>query len=163
MTAKREYMSWENAVDEAIYVLGGADCVGDISGNLKHGIARHWSNPNNRLLPNVENAYRVGQACLTAGHHRDPFLHKYIQMSLSEALPAIPAEPLEKIADLTIAVGEVAKVVKNAQCPNGPGGADHTSDEDDQILKSIHEARAELNALESSVKANQHPQLKVMS
>lgn len=75
--------------------------------------------------------------------------------------PHAPVHPLERLADVTAEIGDVAAAVRGACSAEGPAGRAITAAEGATVLDEIRVARAALDAIERDVLAATVPAVRI--
>ena len=82
---------------------------------------------------------------------------------LGGAPPHAPVHPLERLADVTAEIGDVASALRGACSADGPAGRAITAAEAATVLEEIRSARAAIDAIERDVLAATAPAVRVVA
>lgn len=111
----RHPISWAGALDRLIGRLGVAVCA-EIVGKSE-SLVRKWADPDCHELPSVEQAYQLDAGWMRAGMMGAPccevLQHRLDQVEAT-AHP-VPVAPLERLAEISAEVGELASAVLRAE------------------------------------------------
>lgn len=111
----RHPVSWAGALDRLIGRLGVAVCA-ELVGKSE-SLVRKWADPDCHELPSIEQAYLLDAGWMRAGVMGAPFCEvlgdRLAQVDAKKC--PIPPPPLERLAEITREIGELAAAVLHAQ------------------------------------------------
>ena len=142
----RNVTSYDGALTRIMGVLTDEAC-GNVVGKSA-SLIRKWADPDNDTLPNLEQAEALDVAYVAHTGQEAPIASVYVERVDRAVGPGhVSANPLVRMTEIIEGIGEVARVVRAATCPDGPGGKTLTPNERTGIAKAADKARADIYAL----------------
>jgi hypothetical protein len=157
MTHRRMPGSVEAALIETLHELSEAE-VRRATGKSLSTFYRA-SNPQLDAGLHLVDAAALDAALIARGHTPKLMaigrrMKEQVLAELGGAPPHAPVHPLERLADVTAEIGDVAAALRGACSAEGPSGRTITAAEGATVLSEIRAARAALDAIERDVVAS---------